>query len=145
MQGSGRRTNYIAFLEQSAGSRFKSWAAHHLSRFRFRSCGSFPMAGRNRLIRIEAQPLDVSAKGFNPPRYAFHCTERRTPFCHLSCPTTWSALPSPRSAAPTSRLRHLIDGKAIKKSRPSFAFERGFAATFRSIRRIPGGAVADSV
>ena len=30
MQGSGRRTNYIAFLEQSAGCRFESCPAHQI-------------------------------------------------------------------------------------------------------------------
>src|ERR1700688_1672994 len=30
VQGSGRRTNYIAFLEQSAGCRFESYPVHHL-------------------------------------------------------------------------------------------------------------------
>ena len=30
-QGNARKANYLAVLERSAGSRFKSWAAHHYS------------------------------------------------------------------------------------------------------------------
>src|ERR1019366_329491 len=41
MQGSGRRTNYIAFLEQSVGPRFKSWRAHQ-----------FPAPSRIRILQI---------------------------------------------------------------------------------------------